>query len=106
VDVPADADIMNQESFGPVGAHLPGRQLREAIALAKRSRYALGSTVYTTDLNETMRAVEELEAGMVWVNAAASRQRRGAVRRAQAVGHGPAIGPPRGWILSATLNSR
>ncbi len=69
VDVPADADIMNQETFGPVAPVCRVASFDEAIALANRSRYALGSTIYTTDLNETMRAVEELEAGMVWVNA-------------------------------------
>ena len=69
MDVPADADIMNQESFGPVAPVCRVASFDEAIALANRSRYALGSTVYTTDLNETMRAVEEIEAGMVWVNA-------------------------------------
>jgi len=69
VDVPADADIMNQESFGPVAPVCRVASFDEAIALANRSRYALGSTVYTTDLNETMRAVEEIEAGMVWINA-------------------------------------
>jgi betaine-aldehyde dehydrogenase len=37
--------------------------------LANRSRYALGATVYTTNLEESMRAVAEIEAGMVWVNA-------------------------------------
>jgi acyl-CoA reductase-like NAD-dependent aldehyde dehydrogenase len=41
----------------------------EAIELANRSRYALGSTVYTLDLTESLRAVNEIEAGMVWVNA-------------------------------------
>jgi betaine-aldehyde dehydrogenase len=69
VDVPADADIMNQETFGPVAPVCRVGSFDEAIALANRSRYALGSTVYTTDLIETMRAVEEIEAGMVWVNA-------------------------------------
>ena len=69
VDVPADAEILNQETFGPVAPVCPVASFDEAIALANRSRYALGSTIYTTDLNETMRAVEEIEAGMVWVNA-------------------------------------
>jgi betaine-aldehyde dehydrogenase len=41
----------------------------EAIGLANRSRYGLGATIYTRDLDEAMRAVNELEAGMVWVNA-------------------------------------
>lgn len=69
VDVPADAEILNQESFGPVAPVCPVGSFDEAVTLANRSRYALGSTIYTTDLNETMRAVEEIEAGMVWVNA-------------------------------------
>ena len=43
--------------------------VQEAIELANRSKYGLGSTVYTTNLDEANRAVNELEAGMVWVNA-------------------------------------
>jgi acyl-CoA reductase-like NAD-dependent aldehyde dehydrogenase len=69
VDVPSDAEILNQETFGPVAPVCPVSSFDEAITLANRSRFALGSTIYTTDLNETMRAVEEIEAGMVWVNA-------------------------------------
>ena len=69
VDVPPEADIMNDESFGPVAPVCRVKSFEEAITLANRSRYALGSTIYTRDLGEAMRAVEELEAGMVWVNA-------------------------------------
>ena len=69
VDVPADAEIMNNESFGPVAPICRVANLDEALMLANRSRYALGSTIYTTDLQETFRAVNEFEAGMVWVNA-------------------------------------
>jgi acyl-CoA reductase-like NAD-dependent aldehyde dehydrogenase len=69
VDVAADARIMNTESFGPVAPVCRVSSFDEAIELANRSQYALGSTIYTRDLEESMRAVEELEAGMVWVNA-------------------------------------
>lgn len=69
IDVPAEAEIMNTETFGPVAPVTKVGCLEEAITLANRSIYALGSTVYTTDLREAMQAVEELEAGMVWVNA-------------------------------------
>ena len=69
VDVAADARILNTESFGPVAPVCRVSSFEEAITLANRSQYALGSTIYTLDLHETMRAVEELEAGMVWVNA-------------------------------------
>lgn len=68
-DVTPDMTILNDESFGPVAPICRVSSLDEAIALANRSRYGLGSTVYTTDLTETMRAVNEIEAGMVWINA-------------------------------------
>ena len=48
---------------------MPVSGLEEAIALANDSIMGLGANIYTTDLKETMRAVNELEAGMVWVNA-------------------------------------
>jgi betaine-aldehyde dehydrogenase len=67
--VSPDAPIMNDETFGPVAPVCAVKSFDEAIALANRSRYALGSTIYTMDLDESMRAVDEIEAGMVWVNA-------------------------------------
>jgi acyl-CoA reductase-like NAD-dependent aldehyde dehydrogenase len=68
-NVSPDAAIMNNESFGPVAPVCPVASFDEAIELANRSRYGLGATIYTCDLDESMRAVDELEAGMVWVNA-------------------------------------
>jgi len=68
-DVAADAPIMNDETFGPVAPVCKVKNFDEALMLANRSRYGLGATVYTTNLDESMRAVNELEAGMVWVNA-------------------------------------
>jgi acyl-CoA reductase-like NAD-dependent aldehyde dehydrogenase len=68
-DISPDAPIMNDETFGPVAPVSRVASFDEAVTLANRSRYALGATVYTTNLEESMRAVNELEAGMVWVNA-------------------------------------
>jgi betaine-aldehyde dehydrogenase len=68
-DVSPTATIMNTESFGPLAPVCPVASFDEAITLANRSRYGLGATIYTLDLDESMRAVNELEAGMVWVNA-------------------------------------
>jgi acyl-CoA reductase-like NAD-dependent aldehyde dehydrogenase len=68
-EISPDAPIMNDETFGPVAPVSRVASFDEALTLANRSRYALGATVYTTNLEESMRAVNELEAGMVWVNA-------------------------------------
>ena len=68
-EVAADAPIMNDETFGPVAPVCVVKDFDEALMLANRSRYGLGATVYTMNLDESMRAVNELEAGMVWINA-------------------------------------
>ena len=61
-------DIMHGECFGPLAPVCKVRDLDEAIALANDSRYGLGANIYTNDLAEAMRAVEEIETGIVWVN--------------------------------------
>lgn len=68
-DVRPEMDILHDESFGPVAPICRVESLDEALKLSNDSRYGLGSTIYTTDLEESMRAVHALEAGMVWVNA-------------------------------------
>ncbi len=66
--VTAEMDIVNDESFGPVAPIVKVRSLDEAIELANRSRFGLGANIYTKDLAEAMRAVNEIQSGMVWVN--------------------------------------
>ncbi len=68
-DVTPDMDIMNGESFGPTAPICKVASFDEAIELANASSFGLGATVYTTNLNESTRAVRELVTGMVWVNA-------------------------------------
>ncbi len=68
-DVTPDMDIMNNESFGPVAPICKVSSLDEAIELANKSNYGLGANIYTSDLAEAMRAVNEIQTGMVWVNA-------------------------------------
>ncbi|MEQ1753098.1 MAG: aldehyde dehydrogenase family protein [Micropepsaceae bacterium] len=67
-NVTAGMDIVNSESFGPVAPIVKVRDFDEAIELANCSEYGLGANVYTKDLEEAMRAVDEIESGMVWVN--------------------------------------
>ncbi|MCP4984327.1 MAG: aldehyde dehydrogenase [Gammaproteobacteria bacterium] len=68
-DVNPDMEIMNAESFGPSAPICRVSSLDEAIEYANNSDYGLGANIYTTNLNEAMRAVNEIEVGMVWVNA-------------------------------------
>ena len=60
--------IFNEELCGPVAAICKVENFLEAIALANRSEFGLGTNVFTNELSEAMQAVEEIEAGMVFVN--------------------------------------
>jgi len=67
-DVPTDADIFWEETFGPVLTVVPVADLDTALELANRSRYGLDSAVFTSDLEAAWRAARVLEVGQVTVN--------------------------------------
>jgi succinate-semialdehyde dehydrogenase/glutarate-semialdehyde dehydrogenase len=67
-DVPADAPAAREEMFGPVAAVFRARDLAEAIRIANDSPYGLGASAWTRDESEAARFVDELEAGMVFIN--------------------------------------
>lgn len=66
--VTTDMEIMNGELFGPVAPVCRVADIDEAIAKANASKYGLGASIITTDLAEALKAIEELQSGMVWVN--------------------------------------
>jgi glyceraldehyde-3-phosphate dehydrogenase [NAD(P)+] len=68
VDVPVDADVFWEETFGPVLTVVAVRGLDEALELANRSRYGLDSAVFTGSLDKAWRAARALECGMVTIN--------------------------------------
>lgn len=68
LEVTHDMDIMHSESFGPVAPICRIHSLDEAIRYANDSEFGLGANIFTHDLTEAMRAVNEIESGIVWVN--------------------------------------
>lgn len=68
VDVPADALIMNEETFGPVAAITPFDTEEEAFARANDTEYGLVAYVHTLDPRRIFRASRALQFGMVAVN--------------------------------------
>ncbi|RWR15862.1 NAD-dependent succinate-semialdehyde dehydrogenase [Microbacterium enclense] len=69
VDVPADADILREEIFGPVAPILTFRDEDEAIRLANDTEFGLVCFAYTRDLDRGLRLAERLETGMLGLNA-------------------------------------
>ena len=67
-DVPADADILRHEIFGPVAPIVRVGSDDEAIDLANDTEYGLVSYVYTRDLRRGLHVAEALDSGMVGLN--------------------------------------
>ncbi|MFM7776107.1 MAG: aldehyde dehydrogenase family protein [Actinomycetota bacterium] len=66
--VKPEMDVMHGECFGPLAPIAKVKNLDEAIKLANDSELGLGANIYTNDLEESFRAVNEIETGIVWVN--------------------------------------
>jgi aldehyde dehydrogenase (NAD+) len=64
-----DMRIAQEEIFGPTVTVIRVDGDDEAIAVANGTRYGLSAAVYTRDTGRALRAVTELEAGLVYLNA-------------------------------------
>jgi succinate-semialdehyde dehydrogenase/glutarate-semialdehyde dehydrogenase len=67
-DVPPDAPAACEEVFGPVAAMIQVKSEEEAIQVANRTPYGLGSNVWTSDLARGRRIARRIEAGQVFIN--------------------------------------
>lgn len=63
-----EMEIMHGECFGPVAPIAKIKDLEEAIRLTNDSDLGLGANIYTSNLEEAFRAINEIETGIVWVN--------------------------------------
>jgi acyl-CoA reductase-like NAD-dependent aldehyde dehydrogenase len=63
-----DSRLSVEETFGPVLPVFRVADIDEAIDRANASPFALGSSVWTSDLRKATYAMEELVAGYTWIN--------------------------------------
>src|ERR1700722_12527755 len=67
-DIPKNSPAYAEELFGPVASIFRVKNVDEAIHLANDTRFGLGASAWTSDTKEQERFVNELEAGMVFIN--------------------------------------
>jgi succinate-semialdehyde dehydrogenase/glutarate-semialdehyde dehydrogenase len=67
-DVPLDAEVFNNEPFGPMIAMRSFDKLEEAIAEANRLPYGLAAYAFTASLKNAHLLSQHVESGMLWIN--------------------------------------
>jgi len=67
-DVPPQADLFRQETFGPVAPLVAFQNVEEAIKMANDTPYGLQAAVFTQDISRAFDIAYRLEAGGVIVN--------------------------------------
>jgi acyl-CoA reductase-like NAD-dependent aldehyde dehydrogenase len=67
-DVPADAQAVLEETFGPIAPVVGIDSLEHAIALTNASPYGLLAAIFTADLRKGLRFAEEVRSGLVNIN--------------------------------------
>lgn len=68
-DVTRDMRIANEEIFGPVLSLIPVDSLDEAIEIANGVEYGLSASIFSQNVNNAFRAMQDLNTGILYINA-------------------------------------
>lgn len=98
-----EADLFNNEPFGPVAGIRAFDHLDEAIAEANRLPYGLSAYAFTRSLRNVQQLMGRVEAGMLWVNQPATPSAELPFGGVKDSGYGSEGGPE---ALEAYLNTK
>lgn len=98
-----EADLFNNEPFGPVAGIRAFERLDEAIAEANRLSYGLSAYAFTRSLRNAQQLMHRIEAGMLWINQPATPSAELPFGGVKDSGYGTEGGPE---ALEAYLNTK
>ncbi|MGA9979203.1 MAG: NAD-dependent succinate-semialdehyde dehydrogenase [Candidatus Sulfotelmatobacter sp.] len=91
-NVPKNSPAYGEEFFGPVASIFRAKDQDEAIRIANDVRFGLGASAWTNDDKERERFINELEAGMVFINKMVASDTRIPFGGVKQSGHGRELG--------------
>ena len=91
-DIPKNSPAYSEEFFGPVASIFRVKDQDEAIRIANDVRFGLGASAWTNDDKERERFINELEAGMVFINKMVASDTRIPFGGVKQSGHGRELG--------------
>ncbi len=66
--ITSEMEIVTEESFSPVIPIQRVKSMEEAIAVSNGTKYGLGCTIFTRDIERAMTAADKIQAGTICIN--------------------------------------
>src|SRR5215467_6497752 len=91
-NIPKGSPAHKEELFGPVASVFRAKNVDDAVRIANDSRFGLGASAWTNADRERERFINELEAGMVFINKMVASDPRLPFGGVKWSGHGRELG--------------